>query len=105
MYVTDHRKGEISVKTSLKWTGVWISIALLFGASLFFFFPQNPDTPGNTAHVMGVKFISGYLTEYSLSVDNLFVFIMIFSMMGVAAHNQHPACAFGVRIAPAKRLG
>ena len=41
LYVTDHRKGEISVKTSLKWTGVWISIALLFGASLFFFFPQN----------------------------------------------------------------
>ena len=96
LYVTDHRKGEISVKTSLKWTGVWISIALLFGASLFFFFPQNPDTPGNTAHVMGVKFISGYLTEYSLSVDNLFVFIMIFSMMGVAAHNQPKLLKMGI---------
>ncbi|MBP8903336.1 MAG: TerC/Alx family metal homeostasis membrane protein [Paludibacteraceae bacterium] len=96
LYVTDHRKGEISVKTSLKWTAAWISIALLFGASLFFFFPQNPETPGNTAHVMGMKFIAGYLTEYSLSVDNLFVFIMIFSMMAVAPHNQPKLLKMGI---------
>ncbi len=96
LYVTDHRKGEITVSTSLKWTATWISIALLFGASLFFFFPQNPDTPGNTAHVMGIKFIAGYLTEYSLSVDNLFVFIMIFSMMNVAPHNQPKLLKMGI---------
>lgn len=96
LYVTDHRKGELTVKTSLKWTGVWISIALLFGASLFFFFPQNPASTQNTAHIMGVKFISGYLTEYSLSIDNLFVFIMIFSMMGVAAHNQPKLLKMGI---------
>ncbi len=100
LYVTDHRKGEISVKTALKWTATWISISLLFGASLFFFFPQNPDAPENTitAHVMGVKFIAGYLTEYSLSVDNLFVFIMIFSMMGVASHNQPKLLKLGIVI-------
>jgi tellurite resistance protein TerC len=96
LYVTDHRKGELSVKTSLKWTGVWISIALLFGASLFFFFPQNPESVHKTAHIMGVKFISGYLTEYSLSVDNLFVFIMIFSMMGIASHNQPKLLKMGI---------
>lgn len=96
LYVTDHRKGEITVSTSLKWTAAWISIALLFGASLFFFFPQNPGALGNTAHVMGVKFISGYLTEYSLSVDNLFVFIMIFSMMSVAPHNQPKLLKMGI---------
>lgn len=96
LYVTDHRKGEISVSTSLKWTATWISIALLFGASLFFFFPQNPGSTENTAHIMGVKFISGYLTEYSLSVDNLFVFIMIFSMMGVASHNQPKLLKMGI---------
>lgn len=95
-YVTDHRKGEISVKTALRWTATWISIALLFGASLFFFFPQNPGSTENTAHVMGVKFISGYLTEYSLSVDNLFVFIMIFSMMSVAEHNQPKLLKMGI---------
>lgn len=95
-YVTDHRKGEITVSSSLKWTGVWISIALLFGVSLFFFFPQNPLSDQRTAHIMGVKFISGYLTEYSLSVDNLFVFIMIFSMMGVSSHNQPRLLQLGI---------
>lgn len=96
LYVTDHRKGEISVKTSLKWTAAWISIALLFGASLFFFFPQNLDSTENTAHIMGIKFISGYLTEYSLSVDNLFVFIMIFSMMSVSSLNQPKLLKMGI---------
>ncbi|NLI72671.1 MAG: TerC/Alx family metal homeostasis membrane protein [Bacteroidales bacterium] len=96
LYVTDHRKGEISVKIALRWTATWISIALLFGASLFFFFPQNPGSTENTAHVMGVKFIAGYLTEYSLSVDNLFVFIMIFSMMAVAPHNQPKLLKMGI---------
>lgn len=95
-YVTDHRKEEITVKTALRWTGTWISIALLFGASLFFFFPQNPGSTENTAHVMGLKFIAGYLTEYSLSVDNLFVFIMIFSMMAVAEHNQPKLLKMGI---------
>lgn len=104
LYVTDHRKGEISVKTSLKWTGAWIAIALLFGASLFFFFPQNPDTPGNTAHTMGIKFIAGYLTEYSLSVDNLFVFIMIFSMMSVAPHNQPKLLKTGIILSIVLRI-
>ncbi len=98
LYVTDHRKGELTVKTALKWTATWISISLLFGASLFFFFPQNPGSTENTAHVMGIKFIAGYLTEYSLSVDNLFVFIMIFSMMGVASHNQPKLLKLGIII-------
>ena len=57
LYVTDHRKGEFTTTTALKWTATWISIALLFGASLFFFFPQNPGSTENTAHVMGIKFI------------------------------------------------
>ena len=109
MYVTDHRKGEISVKTSLRWTGVWISIALLFGLAIYFFFPQNllPNgqvNPINTAREMGVKFIAGYLTEYSLSVDNLFVFIMIFSMMGIAAHNQPKLLKMGILISIVLRI-
>ncbi|MDR2840876.1 MAG: TerC/Alx family metal homeostasis membrane protein [Paludibacter sp.] len=104
MYVTDHRKGEISVKTSLRWTGVWISIALLFGAAIFFFFPQNAETTVNTAHEMGMKFIAGYLTEYSLSVDNLFVFIMIFSMMAIASHNQPKLLKMGILISIVLRV-
>lgn len=103
-YVTDHRKGELTVPKALRWTGVWISIALLFGASLFFFFPQNPGADGNTAHVMGIKFISGYLTEYSLSIDNLFVFIMIFSLMNVPEKNQPKLLKLGILLSIVLRI-
>jgi len=104
MYVTDHRKGSMTVKTSLRWTALWISIALLFGISLFFFFPQNAESIGNTAHTMGIKFISGFLTEYSLSVDNLFVFIMIFSLMGVHEKNQPRLLKMGILLSIVLRI-
>ncbi len=103
-YFTGHRQGEISVKTSLRWTGLWIGIAMLFGVSLFFFFPQNPDSTINTAHTMGTKFIAGYLTEYSLSVDNLFVFMMIFSLMGVSPKNQPKLLELGILLSIVLRV-
>ncbi|MCL2597638.1 MAG: TerC/Alx family metal homeostasis membrane protein [Paludibacter sp.] len=104
LYVTDHRKGEISVKASLRWTCVWISVALLFGLAIYFFFPQNEGVAVKTSTEMGIKFIAGYLTEYSLSVDNLFVFIMIFSMMGIASHNQPKLLKTGILISIILRI-
>ena len=104
LYVTSHRKGEETVKTALKWTGVWISIALLFGTAIYFFFPQNPDSDQVTSHIMGMKFISGYLTEYSLSVDNLFVFIMIFAMMAISEKNQPKLLMLGIMISVILRI-
>lgn len=103
-YVTDHRKGELTVKTALRWTGLWITVALLFGVSLYFFFPQNPESKVNTSSVMMLKFISGYLTEYSLSVDNLFVFIMIFSLMAVSPKNQPRLLKLGILLSIALRI-
>lgn len=103
-YVTDHRKGTINVKESLMWTGLWILIALSFGLAIFLFFPQSPDSPVRTGTVMATKFISGYLTEYSLSVDNLFVFILIFSVMGINQLNQPKLLKIGILIAIALRI-
>ncbi len=104
LYVTDHRKGALTVKTALKWTGLWISIAMLFAVSLYFFFPQNPDSEAKTSSVMMIKFIAGYLTEYSLSIDNLFVFIMIFSLMGVSENNQPRLLKLGILISIVLRI-
>lgn len=104
LYVTEHRKETISIKSSLGWTAIWISVAMLFGISLYFFFPQNPDSPIKTGPLMMVKFISGYFTEYSLSVDNLFVFIMIFSMMGINEKNQPKLLKIGIMISVVLRI-
>ncbi len=104
LYVTSHRQRTISVKSSLTWTAVWISVATAFGASLYFLFPQNPESTVRTGPVMMTKFISGYLTEYSLSVDNLFVFILIFSMMGIHPKNQPKLLKLGILISVVLRI-
>jgi tellurite resistance protein TerC len=104
MYVTSHRKGALSVAASLRWTALWISIALLFGAAIYFFFPQNPYSTANTASTMMFKFVSGYLTEYSLSIDNLFVFIMIFSLMAVHEKNQPKLLKLGILLSIVLRI-
>lgn len=104
MYATSHMHGKMSVRTALRWTVLWISIALLFGAAIFFFFPQNPDSNVRTASVMMFKFVSGYLTEYSLSIDNLFVFIMIFSLMAVHEKNQPKLLKLGILLSIVLRV-
>lgn len=104
MYVTNRRKEGMDVKTSLKWTGLWISIALLFSAAIYMFFPQNPDSNVKTSTVMMVKFISGYFTEYSLSIDNLFVFIMIFSLMSVPESVQPVHLKIGILLSIVLRI-
>jgi tellurite resistance protein TerC len=88
MYVTDHRKGKIKVKTALMWTAVWISCALMFSASIYFYLPGGDQK--------AFEFITSYLIEYSLSVDNLFVFILIFSMMGIKEQHQPRILKWGI---------
>jgi len=104
MYSTNHREGNISVKTALRWTALWISIALLYGLAIFLFYPQNEGSDVSTRTVMGIKFIAGYLTEYSLSIDNLFVFVMIFSLMGVHEKNQPKLLKLGILLSIVLRI-
>lgn len=88
MFITDHRKGAVGVKTALIWTSVWISTAFIFSIFIYFFFPE-----GSTK---SFEFITGYIIEYSLSVDNLFVFIMIFSTMGIPDRYQPRILKWGI---------
>jgi tellurite resistance protein TerC len=104
MYVTGHRKNTLTVRTALRWTALWISVALLYGAAIYLWFPQNAGSPARTATVTMLKFISGYLTEYSLSVDNLFVFVMIFSLMGVNQANQPKLLKAGILLSIVLRI-
>ena len=104
MYVTSHRKKPMTVGIALRWTALWISIALAYGVAILLFFPQNPDSEVSTRSVMFQKFLAGYLTEYSLSIDNLFVFIMIFSLMGVAEKNQPKLLKLGILLSIVLRI-
>lgn len=88
LYVTDHRRGRITLKASLIWSGVWIITALLFNIFLYFYLEDG--------HQKALEFLTGYLIEKSLSVDNLFVFLMIFSVMDIKPENQPHILKWGI---------
>jgi tellurite resistance protein TerC len=82
-----HRKShEISVKEALTWTGVWITLALLF--NLFIYYQRG--------EALAIQFLTGYLIEKSLSIDNIFVIILIFSYFQVPSAYQHKVLFFGI---------
>ncbi len=88
LYVTDHRRGKITLKASLIWSGVWIATALLFNLFLYLYLEDG--------HQKALEFLTGYIIEKSLSVDNLFVFLMIFSVMDIKPENQPHILKWGI---------
>jgi len=82
-----HRKAHaIKIKEALVWSGVWIALALLFNLGIYFW--CGPET--------ALEFLTGYLIEKSLSVDNIFVFLLIFSYFGVPSLYQHKVLFWGI---------
>ena len=77
-----HGEHEVNVSQTLTMTAVWIGISLLFCAGIYFFYPGD-------SHEMALEFLAGYLIEKSLSMDNLFVFLMLFSFFGIERKYQH----------------
>lgn len=81
------RKGHVvGVREALAWCGVWVALALVFNAVVWWMRGRQP----------AVDFLTGYLVELSLSVDNVFVFILVFSYFKVPAALQHRVLFWGV---------
>ncbi len=82
-----HRKPEhIPVKKALKETAIWVVAALCFGVFIFFMFGET----------RGMEFITAYIMEESMSIDNLFVFILIFGLFSIPDEYQHKALFYGI---------
>lgn len=89
-----HRKGqEVGIKEALLLSVGYFVLALIFGAGVYHFLGANA----------GVEFFTGYLLEKSLSVDNIFVFVLIFSHFSVPAQYQHRVLFWGILGALAMR--
>lgn len=88
LWFTDHRKDRIGLRKALIWSAVWIGVAILFNISIYFKFPNG--------HIKAMEFLAAYLIEKSLSVDNLFVFIMIFTIMGIEDRDQPHILKWGI---------
>ena len=84
--VFNRKEHEVPVKEALTWTVVWITMALLFNLFVFFEFGKT----------RALEFLTGYVIEYSLSIDNIFVFILIFTYFAVPAIYQHKVLFWGI---------
>jgi tellurite resistance protein TerC len=82
-----HRKAHaVGFREALSWSVVWVSLALLFNAAVWWFFGAQK----------GVEFLTGYLIEKSLSVDNIFVFVVIFAALRIPSEYQHRVLFWGI---------
>jgi tellurite resistance protein TerC len=77
---------EVSTKQSAIWVGVWIGLAAIFGVIVYVW-------KGGTS---AAEYVAGYLIEYSLSVDNIFVFLVIFAYFKVRSEFQHQVLFYGI---------
>ena len=103
-----HRKQHtITIREAARWSVVWISLALLFNAAFYYYAtitladdPRLLAQPGFDAAAaakrVGLEFLAGYVVEYTLSVDNMFVFVVIFSFFRVPAPLQHRVLFYGI---------
>ncbi len=82
-----HRKAHaVSLKEAALWSVIWITLAMLFNAGIYLF-------KGSDA---AIQFFTGYLVEKSLSVDNIFIFVLLFSAFQVPAAYQHRVLFWGI---------
>jgi len=87
--VFSRKAHAVKIKESLYWTSFWIALALLFCSGVYFFY----------GHQKALEFLAGYLIEYSLSIDNLFVFLLFFRYFSVPAKYEQKALIWGIIIA------
>lgn len=86
LLLVKRRDSEIKFKQALLWSGVWIALAFVFNAGILVWMGRQS----------ALEFLAGYLIEKSLSVDNLFIFILIFSYFKIPAKYQHKVLFWGI---------
>jgi tellurite resistance protein TerC len=111
-----HRKSHVvGFKESLTWSAVWITLGLSFSILVYFAYERHWFDLGmsvdavdgliNTGKLAATKYLTGYVVEKSLSVDNIFVIAMVFSSLAVPARYQHRVLFWGILGALAMRGG
>lgn len=90
-----HRQAHVvSFRESVTWSIVWISLALVFNYGLYRY--ALTQFPPDVAERVGLEFLTGYLVEKSLAVDNIFVFVLVFSYFAVPLQYQHRVLFYGI---------
>jgi len=88
------RVKDLSIKKALMWVAIWIGLALVFNFGVFIFLGPAKS----------LEFLGGYIIEQSLSIDNLFLFVLVFSSFGISARHQRRVLNWGIAGAIILRL-
>lgn len=89
LVIVDRKPHEVTTGEAARWVSFYVACAVLFGIGIWYFAGHDP----------GVEFFTGYITEYSLSVDNLFIFMLIMTSFRVPAIHQHRVLLIGILLA------
>jgi len=87
--VFNRKAHVIKMKEALLWVSFWVSLAVAFGVGVYYFY----------GHSKALEFFTAYIIEYSLSIDNLFVFLLIFRFFNVPQAYEHKALFWGILLA------
>src|SRR5258708_31947082 len=104
--LTRRQAAAVTVKEAAVWSTIWVFLALLFAfiGIRHFWGLWDPEQP-NAGPAKSLEFITGYLVELSLSVDNLFVFLVIFRYFAVPEELRHRVLMYGIVGAVLLRAG
>lgn len=90
-----HREAhKVSFKEATVWSIVWVSLALIFNGLFYYYTTTNFGAAEGTR--LSLEFLTGYIVEKSLSVDNIFVFVMVFAYFAIPAKYQHRVLFYGI---------
>jgi len=89
-----HRAALVSMGQALRWSALWVALALLFNALLWWYL--DTQTTRALANQKAAEFFTGYLIKKSLAVDNIFVFLMLFTYFSIPAALQKRVLILGV---------
>lgn len=96
LFVLHKKPHAVSLREAMIWSGVWIAIALAFGGVVWLLPEKTAENPDGFGPVMAQRYLAGYVIELALSVDNLFVFAVIFTALGIRREHQHKLLFWGV---------
>lgn len=85
---------EVSIRESVVWSVIWVALALVFNYA-FYLYAVTKAGPDEGVR-LGLEFLAGYVVEKSLAVDNVFVFVMVFSYFGIPPVYQHRVLFYGI---------
>ena len=89
-----HKAHRVGFREASGWTAVWVALALLFCLGLYIYAVGKFGAASGKQ--IGVEFLTGYVVEWSLSLDNMFVFVLVFRYFGIPAPLQHRVLFYGI---------